>query len=211
MLADLSTCRVISVEYRLAPEHKFPAAVEDALAAVRWIETNAMQLGVDPNRLGVGGDSAGATLAAVVCQIARDAGSPNLAYQVLLFPCTHVDADTNSRRSLTNDVFLDARTLAWFFGHYFGSEGNPADPKASPLLADNFGGLPPAYIVVGGHDPLHDEGVAYAEKLRAAGVSVTLDDYADLTHDFIYLQAVLPQAGTALRKLAEALKAALAR
>lgn len=210
MLADFSACRVISVAYRLAPEHRFPAAVDDALAAVRWIESNAASLGVDANSLAVGGDSAGATLAAVACQLARDAGGPVLAFQALLFPATHMDAETSSRRELANDAFLDARTIAWFFRHYFGPDGNRRDPKASPLLAGSFAGLPPALIMVGGHDPLHDEGVAYAEKLRAAGVKVAVDDYPDLTHDFIYLQAVLPQAAAALRRVAGAVKEALA-
>jgi acetyl esterase len=211
MLSAHSACRVISVDYRLAPEHRFPAAVEDAFAAARWIETNASQLGVDANRLAIGGDSAGANLAAAVCHLARDAGAPTLDYQMLLFPATHIDADTNSRRANADDVFMDARTLAWFFGHYFEPEGNRADPRVSPLLAQNFAGLPPAYVMVAGYDPLHDEGVAYAEKLRAAGVEVTLDDYPDLTHDFIYLQAVLPQAADALCKVAGALKEALAK
>jgi len=210
MLADFSACRVISVGYRLAPEHRFPAAVDDAFAALRWIESNAASLGVDANRLAVGGDSAGATLAAATSQLARDAGGPVLAFQALLFPATQIDAETNSRRELANDVFLDARTIAWFFGHYFGPGGNRADPRASPLLAENLAGLPPAYVMVGGYDPLHDEGVAYAEKLRAAGLKVVVDEYPDLTHDFIYLQAVLPQATAALRKVAGAVKDALA-
>jgi acetyl esterase len=209
LLADLSTCLVISVDYRLAPEHKFPAAVDDAFAVVRWIETNAAQLGVDPNRLAVGGDSAGATLAAVVCQLARGAGAPKIAFQALLFPGTHVDADTASRRENAEDVFLHARTLQWFLEQYLEPAADRADPRASPLLAESFSGLPPAYVMVAGHDPLHDEGVAYAEKLRAAGVKVSFDDYPDLIHDFIYLQAVLPQAAAALRKVAEALKSAL--
>jgi acetyl esterase/lipase len=210
MLADFSACRVISVAYRLAPEHRFPAAVDDAFAAVQWIESNAASLGVDANRLAVGGDSAGATLAAAVCQLARDAGGPVLAFQALLFPATQIDATTNSRRELAKDVFLDARILTWFFGHYFGPDGNRADPRASPLLAGNLAALPPAYVMLAGYDPLHDEGAAYAEKLRAAGLKVTLDDYPDLTHDFIYLQAVLPQAAAALRKVAGALKDAFA-
>jgi acetyl esterase len=209
MFANLSGCSVISVEYRLAPEHKFPAAVEDAFAAASWVETNAAQLGVDANRLAVGGDSAGGTLAAVVSQMARDKGTPNLAFQMLLFPATDISADTNSRRAFATDYFLDARDIDWFFRHYLGAEADRADPKASPLLAENFAGLPPAYVMVAEFDPLHDEGVAYAEKLRAAGVAVTLDDRPAMVHDFIYLQAVLPQAAEALDSAANALKAAL--
>jgi acetyl esterase len=210
MLANRSACRVISVEYRLAPEHKFPAAVDDALAAVRWIETNAAQLGVDANRLAVGGDSAGAALAAVVCQLARDAGAPSLDFQMLLFPVTHIAAETNSRCAFASDYFLEAKGIEWFFNHYFGPETDVTDPRASPLLSENMASLPPAYIMVAGFDPLHDEGVAYAEKLRAAGVKVTLDAYPDMVHDFIYLQAVLPQAAEAIGNAANALKEVLA-
>lgn len=209
MLANLSACRVISVEYRLAPEHKFPAAVDDAFAATSWVETNAAQLGVDANRLAVGGDSAGGTLAAVVSQMARDKGAPRLAFQLLLFPITDIAADTNSRRAFASGCFLEAKDIDWFFGYYLGPDADRADPKASPLLAENFAGLPPAYIMVAEFDPLHDEGVAYAEKLRAAGVTVTLDDHAAMVHDFICLQAVLPQAAEALGSAAAALKVAL--
>ncbi len=209
MLANDSACRVISVDYRMAPEHKFPAAVEDAFAAVAWIEKHAAELGVDANRLAVGGDSAGGNLAAVVAHMARDAGAPKLAYQLLLFPVTEIDADTVSRREFAEGYFLEGRTLEWFFDHYLGSDADRSDPKASPLLAAKFAGLPPAYIMVAGFDPLHDEGVAYAEKLRDAGVSVTLDDYPEMVHDFIYLQAVLPQAAEALGSAAKAVKAAL--
>jgi len=209
MLANLSGCRVISVEYRLAPEHKFPAAVEDAFAAASWIETNAAQLGVDANRLAVGGDSAGATLAAVVSQLARDKGAPKLAFQLLLFPTTDISADTNSKRTFTSGYFLEAKDIDWFFRYSFAPDADHADPKASPLLAENLAGLPPAYIMAAEFDPLHDEGVAYAEKLRAAGVAVTLDDRSAMIHDFVYLQAVLPQAAEALGSAAAALKAAL--
>jgi len=209
MLANLSTCRVISVDYRLSPEHKFPGAVEDAIAATSWIEANAAQLGVDANRLAIGGDSAGGTLSAVVTQMARDAGAPKLAFQMLLFPATHMAADTVSRRQFAEGYFLEGKTIDWFFNHYFAIAADRDNPKASPLLADKFAGLPPAYIMVGGFDPLHDEGVDYAEKLRAAGVPVALDDYPEMVHDFIYLQAVLPQAAEALGTAANALKRAL--
>ncbi|HEX3944426.1 MAG TPA: alpha/beta hydrolase [Rhizomicrobium sp.] len=209
MLANLSGCRVISVEYRLAPEHRFPAAVDDALVATSWIELNAAQLGVDANRLAVGGDSAGATLAAVVAQMTRDKGAPKLAFQMLLFPGTDVAADTDSKRMFASGYFLDGRDIDWFSDHYFGPEANRAESKASPLLAESFAGLPPAYLMVAGFDPLRDEAIAYAEKLRAAGVAVTLDDYPNMVHDFIYFQAVLPQAADALNSAANALKTAL--
>jgi acetyl esterase len=209
MLANESKCRVISVDYRLSPEHKFPAAVDDALAAVTWIEANAAQLGVDANRVAVGGDSAGGSLAAVVSQLARDAGTPKIAFQLLLFPVTHIGADTHSRRAFADGYFLEGKGLEWFFNHYFEPGADRAQPKASPLLAEKFAGLPPAYIMVAGFDPLHDEGVAYAEKLRAAGVAVMLDDHPGMVHDFIYLQAVLPKAAEALASAARAVKEAL--
>ncbi|MBV8798836.1 MAG: alpha/beta hydrolase [Alphaproteobacteria bacterium] len=209
LLANGSKCRVISVAYRLAPEHRFPTAVDDAFAAVNWIETNAAQLGVDANRLAVGGDSAGAALAAVISQMARDTGGPALGFQMLLFPVTHIDAQTASRREFAEDYLLDANTLDWFFSQYFAVDADRASPKASPLLAENFKQLPPAYIMIAGFDPLHDEGLAYAEQLRGAGVPVTLRDYPDMVHDFIYLQSVLPQAAEALAAAAKALGEAL--
>ncbi len=209
MLANLSACRVISVEYRLSPEHRFPAAVEDAFAATSWIEKNAAQIGVDATRLAVGGDSAGANLAAVVAQMARDAGAPKLAFQMLLFPVTHLSADTVSRREFAEGYFLEGKAIEWFFNHYVAQETDRSDPRASPALAEKVTGMPPAYIMVAGFDPLHDEGVEYAEKLRAAGVAVTLGDYPDMVHDFIYLQTVLPQAAEALAAAAGALKSAL--
>jgi len=210
MLANGSGCRVISVEYRLSPEHRFPAAVEDAFAATSWIEKSAAQLGIDANRLAIGGDSAGGNLAAVVTHLARDAGAPRLAFQMLLFPVTHFGADTVSKREFAEGYFLEAKGMEWFGAHYMGPEPDLHHPHASPLLNDKLNGLPPAYVMVAGFDPLHDEGVEYAEKLRKAGIAVTIDDYPELVHDFIYLVGVLPQASEAMNKAAKALKEALA-
>jgi acetyl esterase len=209
MIANGSGCRVISVEYRLSPESKFPGPVEDAVGAVEWIEKNASQLGVDANRLAVGGDSAGGDLAAVVAQVAKAKGGPKLAYQMLLFPVTQIGDETTSLREYAEGYFLERRTLDWFYGHYLPTDADRKDPRISPLAAKDVSGLPPAYIMLAGFDPLHDEGLAYAEKLRGAGVSVAVADYPDMVHDFIYLQAVLPQAAEALNTAAKALKAAL--
>lgn len=209
MLANMSGCRIVSVDYRLSPEYRFPAAVEDAFAAAEWIANNAAQLGIDISRLAIGGDSAGGNLAAVVTQIARDAGAPKLAFQMLLFPVTDLGADTASRRDFAEGYLLDMKTMHWFGNHYLGRNGDVKHPHASPLLADKFSGLPPAFVMVAGFDPLHDEGIAYAEKLRGAGIAVTIEDYPDLVHDFIYLVGVLPQASEALGKAASALKTAL--
>jgi acetyl esterase len=209
ILANESGCCVISVEYRLAPEHKFPAAVDDAVAALAWIEKNAAELGVDANRLGVGGDSAGGGLAAVVAQIAKESGGPRLGFQMLLFPVTQIGKETASLREFAEGYFLETRTLQWFYDHYLPADADREHPRVSPLNAGDLSGLPPAYVMVAGFDPLHDEGVAYAERLREAGVAVTLADYPDMVHDFIYMQAVLPQAPEALAAAAAALKGAL--
>ncbi|MGD0189235.1 MAG: alpha/beta hydrolase [Rhizomicrobium sp.] len=209
IIANESGSRVVAVDYRLAPEHKFSAAVDDSYAALTWIAAHAAELGVDANRLAVGGDSAGGGLAAVVAQMARDRAGPTLAYQLLLFPVTQIGGETRSMRERAEGFFLEKATLDWFFNHYLGNTADRDDVRASPLLAKNFAGLPPAYLMVAGYDPLHDEGVAYAGKLKSAGVSVTVADYPDLVHDFIYMQAVLPQAGEALRAAAAALRTAL--
>ncbi len=208
ILANESNCRVIAVDYRLSPEHKFPAAVEDAYKAVEYIAANAAELGVDANRLAVGGDSAGGALAAVVAQMAKgtDIG---LDFQLLLFPVTQIGTETVSLREFADGYFLETATLNWFYDHYLDADADRGDPKISPLAFDDVKGLPPAYIVVAGFDPLHDEGVAYAEKLRAAGVSVQLAEYPDMVHDFIYMQSILPQAAEALTAAAKALGTAL--
>lgn len=210
MIANESGARVISVEYRLAPEHKFPAAVEDAYAAVNWIEDNASTLGVDANRIAVGGDSAGGGLAAVVAQMAKAKGDPKIVFQLLLFPVTQIGADTTSMREFAEGYFLETATLKWFFAHYLADTDDRADARISPLNATDLSGLAPAYVMLGGFDPLHDEGLAYAEKLKAAGCKVTVADYPGLVHDFIYLQSVLPQAPEAVKATCAALKGALA-
>lgn len=209
MIANGSGCRVVSVDYRLSPESKFPGPVDEAVAAVEWIEKNAAQLGVDANRLAVGGDSAGGALAAVVTQFAKTNGAPKLAFQLLFFPVTQIGAETTSLREYAEGYFLERKTLDWFYANYLPADANRNDPRISPLAAADVSGLQPAYIMLAGFDPLHDEGLQYAEKLRTAGVSVTVADYPDMVHDFIYLQAVLPQAAEALDAAAKALKAAL--
>jgi len=201
--------KVIAVDYRLAPEHPYPAAVEDAWAASQWIEQNGAQLGVDGGRLAIGGDSAGGMLAAIVTQMAKEKGGLKLVYQLLLFPNTQIGGDTSSLNEFAVGYFLERRTLEHFNSLYLppGVDKNAAN--ISPLRARDFSGLPPAYVMLAGYDPLHDEGLAYAEKLRAAGVKVTIADYPDLVHAFVYLQTVLPQAHDAMAKAAKAVKAAL--
>ncbi|HEY2445288.1 MAG TPA: alpha/beta hydrolase [Rhizomicrobium sp.] len=209
LLANESGARVIAVDYRLSPEHKFPAAVEDARAVFRWIGAHSSGLGVDDRRLAVGGDSAGGALAAIVAQTARTDSGPKPAFQLLLFPVTDYAADTRSRRDYAEGYFLDRWTIAWFFENYVPRGTDLRDPLLSPLHAKDLRGLPPAYLLTAGCDPLHDEGLEYAERLRACGVPVAIEDYPGLVHDFIYLHGVLPQAGQALRNAALALRTAL--
>jgi acetyl esterase len=201
--------RVIAVDYRLAPEHKFPAALDDALAAVTWIEANASKLGVDANCIAVGGDSAGGWLVAELTQLARARGAPKIAFQLLMFPVTQIGNETASMREFALGYFLDKPTLDWFFGHYIPVGTDKIDARVSPLNAADFKGLPPAYVMLGGFDPLHDEGLAYARKLRDAGVRVDIADFADLVHCFTYMQAVLPQAHGAVSDAAKAVRIGL--
>ncbi|HWU56585.1 MAG TPA: alpha/beta hydrolase [Rhizomicrobium sp.] len=201
--------RVIAVDYRLAPEHPWPAAVDDAWAATQWIEENAASLGVDAGRVAVGGDSAGGMLAAIVTQAARDKGGLEIAFQLLLFPNTQMGGETSSMNEFAVGYFLERRAIEYFNSLYLPPGTDRTSPKVSPLHATNFSRLPPAYVMLGGFDPLHDEGLAYADKLRAAGVKVAVADYPDMVHGFIYLQTVLPQARDAVADAAKAVKKAL--
>jgi acetyl esterase len=201
--------KVIAVDYRLAPENPYPAAVDDAWAATLWIEQNASQLGVDATRVAVGGDSAGAMLAAIVAQTAREKGGLKLACQLLMFPQMQMGGETSSMHEFAVGYFLEKRTIEYFNGLYLPPDADRNSPRVSPLKAKDLTGLPPAYVMLGGYDPLHDEGLAYAEKLRAAGVKVTIADYAEMVHCFIYLQTILPQAHDAVADAAKAVRAAL--
>ena len=198
LLANEASVRVIAVDYRLAPEHPFPAAYDDAVAALRHIAANASELGVDATRIAVGGDSAGGALAAEVAQHARDAGGLRIAYQLLLFPVTQIGEETPSLRANATGYLLERAWLEWCYAHYAPSGTDLKDARLSPLHAESLAGLPPAYVMLAGYDPLHDEGADYAKKLREAGVAVKLADYPDLVHDFIYLTAP-PQATAALK------------
>ncbi len=200
-------CRVIAVDYRRAPEAPFPAAVEDTAAALAWIEANAAHLGVDPNRIAIGGDSAGANLAAVVTQLAGAAGEPHILFQMLLFPVTEFGASRPSMTAYGEGYNLDRDGLEYCYGLYAPKE-LWGDPRVSPLVAEKLNGLPPAFVMLAECDPLHDEGLAYADKMRAAGVEVSLVDWPGVIHDFILYQAMLPQAREALVEAARAVKTA---
>src|SRR5438094_6870637 len=176
---------VISVDYRLAPEHKFPAAVNDAWAATRWIVAHAAELGVDGGRLSVGGDSAGGNLAAVVALLARDAGAPAIGLQVLLYPVTDVSTETASYRECGEGYLLTLDSMRWFFDQYLKSPAEATDWRLSPLRAPSHKNVAPALIVTAGFDPLRDEGDAYARTLREAGVRVDYACYGGMIHGFV--------------------------
>jgi acetyl esterase len=196
---------VVAVDYRLAPEHKFPAAIDDAIAATEWIAANAMQLGIDANRIVVGGDSAGGNLAAVVAIHARDHG-PRLAGQMLIYPVTDLAMSHPSHSEPETSVLLTHNVMRWFRDHYARDEADYADWRGSPLRADDLSGLPPAIVVTAGADPLRDEGDAYAKKLEAAGVAVTHRQWPGQFHGFFTMGRVIPEATALIGDLAEWLK-----
>jgi acetyl esterase len=196
-IAEQVGCIVVSVEYRLAPEHPFPAAYEDAYAAYAWVAAHAAELGGDPSRVAVAGDSAGGSLAAGVCLMARDRGIAQPVFQLLWYPATGVD-DTASRRGNTADPLLPPESIVWFAEHYFSKiPAGAAVPYGAVALAEDLTGLAPALIVVAGEDPLHDEGLIYAERLRAAGVPVETEDHADMSHGFVSFADFVPPAAAA--------------
>lgn len=198
---------VVALDYRLAPEHRFPTAVDDAFAALRWLAgEGAAALGLDGSRLAVGGDSAGGTLAAVCAILARDAGLP-LALQLLITPGTTAHADTASHKLFANGFLLDADAIAWFFDHYI-DRHHRADWRFAPLNASDLDAVAPACVLLAECDPLVDEGLAYADRLRAAGVAVELELYRGVTHDFIKLGRVLKEAGHAQGVAAASLRRA---
>ena len=212
-LCNHAECVVVAVDYRLAPEHPFPAAVEDAFAALSWVGKNAHELGGDAARIAVGGDSAGGNLAAVVTLLARDAGGPALRFQLLVYPAVdaRVEAEYASREKNAAGPFLLRETMDYFLAQYL--KGCPdsarADERISPLAAASHRGLPPALVVTAEFDVLRDEGEAYARALEQAGVPVSLHRYDGMPHVFFQLSAVIPQSAKLLDESAEALRAAL--
>jgi acetyl esterase len=209
-LAAHSGACVLSVDYRLAPEHPFPAAVEDAWAAYAWAVANAASLDVDPTRIGVGGDSAGANLAAGVCLQARDESAPAPAMQLLIYPVTQIGEDLPSRQLFKEGFLLTRRSMDFFEEQYLPRAEDHRDPRVSILHADDLGGLPPAYIAIAGFDPLRDEGELYAQRLREAGVRVAIRQHPGLVHTFANLTALCPSARQAMLEAAGALRLGLA-
>jgi acetyl esterase len=198
---------VIAVHYRLAPEHKFPAAIDDAIAATRWIADNAVQLNLDAARISVGGDSAGGNLAAVVAIDARDNGGPTIAGQVLIYPATDFAMTHASHGEPETDCLLTEATIRWFAAHYLNSRDDVDDWRASPARVATLAGLPPAYVLTAGADPLRDEGDDYAAQMADAGVAVTHRSYPGQFHGFITMGKILPKANEALRDIGSWLKA----
>jgi acetyl esterase len=208
-LARLAGCAVVSVEYRLSPEHRFPAAVEDADAATRWLAANAGGLGLDGRRLAVGGTSAGANLAVAVASLARGQG-PALALQLLVYPPTDARADTPSLREFADPVFFDAAGLRWCWSHYLAKEADGDDPLASPLRAPDLRGFPRTLVITAALDPLRDEAERLGERLTAAGVPTETVRYDGVVHGFFSMTGVVEAASEAQERAAAALRDALA-
>lgn len=197
-LANGSGCAVVAVDYRMGPEHRFPAAIDDALAATRWVRREAAVLGVDAERLAVGGDSAGGNLAAVVALAARDAGDLPIAFQLLIYPATDMRREHASHVRNGKGYLLTRESIAYYHDHYIDDPRHDLDWRASPLLASDFTGLPPALLITAGHDPLVDEGADYARRLSAAGNRVSYVCFERQIHGFITMGRVLDEAHTAV-------------
>ena len=207
-LANQSGCTVIAVDYRLAPEHRYPAAAEDAYAATRYVAEQASEFGIDAGRIAVCGDSAGGNLAAVVALMARDRGGPLLRFQLLVYPVTDFTDDSPSMREF-DGVFLSAAQMEWFANSYVPNVADRQQPYASPLLASDHRGLPPAYVITAECDMVRDQGQAYAAKLQAAGVTVESKCYDGMIHPFISLGGIVDGGRDAIADAAAKLRVAL--
>ena len=197
---------VVNVDYRLAPEHKFPAAIDDAWAATRWVAAHAAALGIDAGRLAVGGDSAGGNLAAVVALLARDHGAPSLALQVLVYPVTDVGAESQSYADFAEGFMLTRDSMRWFIAHYLTGKHDAVDWRVSPLRAPSLARVAPALVVMAGFDPLRDEGDAYARKLREAGVRVDTICYGGMIHGFVPMGRLIETGNRAVAHIAATLR-----
>jgi len=210
MLANASGCVVVSVDYRLAPEHKFPAAAEDAYTATRYVGEHPSEFGIDSNRIAVGGDSAGANLATVVAMMARDRVGPSLKFQLLIYPVTDfTEHATQSEIDYGQGYFLDTVLMDWFADQYFATEADRHLPYGSPSKASDLRGLPPAFVITGECDPLRDQGEAYADQMRGAGVPVVLKRYEGMIHPFVSLAGIVDAGRDAIKDSAAAVRQAL--
>jgi acetyl esterase len=200
---------VVAVDYRLAPEHKYPAAVDDAWAATRWIVAHAAELGIDAERVAVGGDSAGGNLAAVVALLARDAGAPRIALQLLIYPVTDLASESQSYAELAEGYMLTRESMRWFRANYLAKEEDAADWRVSPLRAPSLSGLAPALVITAGYDPLRDEGEAYARRMREAGVTVDAVCFGGMIHGFVPMGRLIDTAFRGVSLIAGGLRQAL--
>ena len=210
LLANSSGCRVISIEYRLAPEHPFPAAIDDAMAVTPWIAEHAEALEIDPSRIVLAGDSAGGTIAAVICQLIALTDGPQIALQLLLCPVTDLAEESASRRAFAEGYFIERSTLNWAKEAYCG-DADSSDPRVSPLRAATLAGLPPAHIHTAEFDPMRDEGEAYAQRLEAAGVPVRYVCHAGMIHHFYCMAGAIPNGRNILNSIGAAVREALSR
>lgn len=208
-LANAVACVVVSVDYRLAPEHRFPAAADDSFAATQWVAAHASEIGGDPKRIAVGGDSAGGNLAAVVSILARDAGGPDLAFELLVYPVTDHEFESPSMRENATGYFLELESMRWFYNQYLRDERDGADWRFSPVRAADLAGLPPAFVLTAEFDPLRDQGETYARKLEAAGVPVEQRRYDGVFHGFFGMRELMEPAQAAFDHVTKALRSAL--
>lgn len=207
-LTNQAGCVTVSVDYGLAPEHKFPAAPEDCYAATQWVATNTAAFNGDAARIAIGGDSAGGNLTAVVAQMARERGGPPLVFQLMIYPATDFTADLPSLRENSDGYFLTKADMDWFTRHYVNSEEDYRHPLASPNLTADLSGLPPALIITAEFDPIRDEGELYGNRLKEAGVPVTVSRYNGMIHGFLSMAPMLDQGKQAIAEAARALHAA---
>jgi len=208
-LAETTGAAILSIEYRLAPEHKFPAAFEDATAALAWAAAHAAELGCDPARIAVAGDSAGGNLAAAAA-LAAPALGIRLVHQLLIYPALDPMQRGPSHARYQTGPMLDAPGMAWYWEQYLGGPANRQDPRAAPILAPNYGVFPPTTLVLAEHDPLYDDGIAFAEGLLAAGIPTQVLRYDGVTHGFVSLYGLVAKAAAAFADIGAALKKALA-
>ena len=210
-LAHGAGCVVMSVDYRLAPEHKFPAGPEDCYAATVWAAANARDLGADPAKIAVGGDSAGGNLTCVVALMARDKGGPQLCFQLPIYPATSHALDMPSYVENATGYLLETDAMVWFWGHDLANKADGEHPYASPLRANDLTGLPPAFVVTAEFDPLRDEGERYAKRLQEAGVPTTLQRFDGMIHGFFGMSGIMDKAKTAIADACAALTKAFGR
>ena len=207
--ANLARCCVVSVDYRMAPEHKFPAAVDDCAAATQWAVTQADALAIDPARVAVGGDSAGGNLATVMALLARDGALPPLSFQLLIYPATDMMMTSVSSQTISDGVPLTSKTMRWFIDHYMRDDADARDWRASPLRAADLSGTAQALVLTCACDPLCDEGIAYAQRLEREGVRVTHLHFSDQLHGFMSMGRIIRAADVAIDMMGAALKKAL--